>query len=262
MNRLLIILFLVGVADCQITTSSDTASTAFLTVLSPISALPVYLDSLQIGRTPLENCKITTGTHRLVVVSSYGMAWNADNYVQTFTAGPGQKLEFNAVLVPSLLLNTIPYGAKVYINGQLLGTTPLRIQTPALTARIEMEGYESRDILLESLKGPAHVVPLIPNANWLSTHQKQKHDHQRTIKWRKRLMYGSLALAAVTGFTTARFRSRGDDAYAGYMSTAIPADMDRFYAKSRKYDKYAGVSYVLFETGFVMTVYFFLSSRQ
>jgi hypothetical protein len=262
MKRLFILAFFWGVTYCQTVTLSDTASSAFLTVHCGLPELPVYLDSLQIGRTPLENYEIVSGIHRLMVASPYGVAWNADNYIQTFTVSPGEKVEFDVAFAPNVVLNTIPYGAAVFENAQLLGTTPLRIQPRAPTVRIEKEGYESQEILLESLKGSAHIIQMTPNARWFLAQQKMQNDHQSKLKWRKRLMFGSLALAAVTGFTTVHFRSRGNDAYADYMATAIPADMDRYYAKSREYDKYAGISYIIFEMGFMLTGYFFLSSRQ
>jgi len=243
------------------TTAPPESLKAALTVRCVYSSLPVYLDSAQIGATPLENYSISTGDHVLLVPSPYGMAWNTPGYTHAFNAGAGQTCEFEAVFTKTLILNSLPYGADILLEGRVLGKTPLAVQ-PMGAVRIEKEGYEPQEINLDALAGPSLTITLKPQQAWLQACRQNQAQHQKEVKWRRALMYGSMAVAAAAGYAAVHFHSKGNDAYADYMATASPVEMEQYLSRSHEFDHYAGVSYALFEIGFVLTAYFFLSSRQ
>jgi hypothetical protein len=255
MKKYLIIIVLFSRAFCQ-------QPDAFLSVNSQLASLPVYLDSVRIGVTPLQDYAIRPGTHVLIVPSPYGLAWNEPGYVQSFSAEAGQEYKFEPVFTKNIFINSIPYGAHVIVDDKLQGCTPLTISALPQIIRIEKEGYEPQDIDVTQVQGTSLTMKLKPLQSWLLANQQKQHAHERKIKWRKRFMWGSMALAAAAGYATIYYHNQGNDAYSRYLTAALPEDMNRYYDRAHRYDKYAGWYYTLFEMGFVLTGYFFLGSRE
>ena len=79
-----------------------------------------------------------------------------------------------------------PSGAKVYVNGTLLGTTPVQLELKSInsyTIEFKKEGYETRTVLLNNSVGGGWIVldvlfglvPIIVDAatgNWYSLDQE------------------------------------------------------------------------------------------
>lgn len=79
-----------------------------------------------------------------------------------------------------------PSGAKVYVNGTLLGTTPVQLELKSknsYTIEFKKEGYETRTVLLNNSVGAGWIVldalfglvPIIVDAatgNWYSLDQE------------------------------------------------------------------------------------------
>jgi len=84
-----------------------------------------------------------------------------------------------------------PHGAKVYVNGDLLGTTPFELELKSnktYTIEFKKDGYETRTVLLNSSVGGGWIVldilgglfPVIIDAatgNWYSLDQ----DHVNAV---------------------------------------------------------------------------------
>ena len=84
-----------------------------------------------------------------------------------------------------------PRGAKVYVNGDLLGTTPFELELKSnktYTLEFKKDGYETRTVLLNSSVGGGWIVldilgglfPVIIDAatgNWYSLDQ----DHVNAV---------------------------------------------------------------------------------
>jgi hypothetical protein len=78
-----------------------------------------------------------------------------------------------------------PSGAKVYVNGQLMGTVPLQLElksNQSYTIEFRKEGYENRTVILNNSVGAGWIildvlfglVPIIVDAatgNWYSLDQ-------------------------------------------------------------------------------------------
>jgi len=78
-----------------------------------------------------------------------------------------------------------PSGAKVYVNGQLMGTTPFQLELKSnqtYTIEFRKEGYENRTVILNNSVGAGWIVldvlfgliPIIVDAatgNWYSLDQ-------------------------------------------------------------------------------------------
>ena len=80
----------------------------------------VYIDNKLVGRIPVRDIELPSGTHRIRI-----MAEMYNVYDDTFVVSDEEKKVLNPVLVPDfadITLNTIE-GAEIYVNGEKKGTT-------------------------------------------------------------------------------------------------------------------------------------------
>jgi len=237
---------------------------AFLSITAPQDSLPIFLDGKEIGVTPLGRVAIPIGQHQLVVRSPLWPAWDHPDYIIDFEAQAGQRYEFRAVFPVKVIVNSIPNQAKVYEGDKLLGTTPLiftKMDSMDRTLRIEKTGYNPYSLHTSQLSEKAILIRLQPNEEWVAKVTAEQKSRAKKISLHRRLMFTSLGVAAIAGLATIHFRSRGNEEYSRYLSTAIPEEMDDHFDRAQYYDRMAGATYALFEMGFVMSGYFFLTSR-
>lgn len=257
-NTLIYILMAVALSSAQVLLPTD--STATITVASGQDSLPVLLDGQPIGKTPIKDFAVKSGSHELTVYSPVWPSWNQKDYKVMFVALPGQSYRFEPTFETLVTIHSIPYGASVYHRGKLLGTTPCQVNLrEGLTADIELEGYVPVQV---ELTKQTHTVELEPLEDWVNARLEREQQRQQRIIRNRKLMFASLWLAAAAGYSTAYFRSKGNEEYDRYMRTAIPEKMDDYFRKAESYDRISSVSYALFEMGFVFAGYFFLTSRR
>lgn len=246
----------------QITVRAAKDSLSVLQVTAAYDSLVVYLDGAAIGKTPLDSFFIKTGSHELAVQSPYWPSWSQPNYSASFFAAAGNTYHFKARFIKNVLINSIPYGAAIFENDSLIGTTPQHVlQNENSHIRVEKEGYESFSFDLGQGDKLSYVIRLNPKKEWLLENQIRAEKKKIKIKHRRRLLAASIGFAAAAGLSTIHFRSRGNEEFAAYQKTAIPSQMDQHFENAQFNDRLASASYALFELGFVMTGYFFLSSR-
>ncbi|ASJ09113.1 hypothetical protein A3L11_07675 [Thermococcus siculi] len=83
----------------------------------------VYVDNYFIGTTPLEEIKLSTGTHELRVKKD-----GYEEYAEDFEIRPGETTKIHAVLEAksgNLRVNSTLPGLEVYLDGSYIGTTPI-----------------------------------------------------------------------------------------------------------------------------------------
>ncbi|MCK4425858.1 MAG: serine/threonine protein kinase, partial [Deltaproteobacteria bacterium] len=97
-----------------------------LKVVSEPSASAVFLDENHVGETPL-SIRMWMGGKHIIKVTKKGH----NDFKQSIEIQFGKTKEINAELVPKLLggltVKSHPEGANVYLDGQMKGVTPLRL---------------------------------------------------------------------------------------------------------------------------------------
>jgi len=113
-----------------------------LIVTSIPSNASVYLDDKFIGTTPLDVKNLDEGDFELKVkLKQY------ETYSEHISLKKGETIERNITLRKSLTyvsINSNPQGAKTYIDGTLIGSTPIEITNlseGSHTIRLELDGY-------------------------------------------------------------------------------------------------------------------------
>ncbi len=254
-----IVLFLLAIA---FSIHSREDNHAYLHISSTPSGLPVYHNNAFIGNTPLHHYAIEPGNHHIVIYSPYWPSWNIDNFEKHLVVYKDQTYPIKATFPKMIYINSLPYDANVYADDNLLGKTPLYLAADTLkTIRLVKKGYLPSSIRLDSLQRMA-VVELTPNKVYARERLEQTRQKDQKLRLKKNLFWASMAVTVAAGLSTIHFRSKGRDEYDNYMHTITPKKMNEHFENSRFYDRLAGFSYALFESGFVLSGYFFLSSRR
>jgi len=102
-----------------------------------IQTARVYLDSQEVGYTPLIELAASAGVRRLdVQVERY------QDYHGTVTVeGCGQRQELNLALTPGwsdVSISSVPAGALVMVDGAQVGETPVTLELPAGTHEVQL----------------------------------------------------------------------------------------------------------------------------
>jgi hypothetical protein len=256
---LLAILFLF----CGITFSNESDSTAVLTITGEQDSLLVLLDNKVIGKTPIKNIQIPSGVHELVVHSPQWPSWSQKDFQNSFVALAGNSYEFKLEFQSVVTINSVPFGASVLVNREKIGKTPYQMSVGEFqTVQLEMQGYQTKTVDLNQVNDFFYMVNLVPTEEWLISKAKSEHEKRGILRSNRNMMLASLGFAAAAGIATLHFRDKGNEEYAAYQSTAIPANMEDHYSSTEYYDQLASISYALFELGFVVSGYFFLTSRE
>jgi hypothetical protein len=241
--------------------SLSAAQSATLDIAADVDGLPVFLDGRRIGETPLAGQRIDTGPHELAVQSPYGAVWNQPHYSASFVAVPGQNYRFKAAFEKKISINSQPYGAKVYRDTTKIGYTPLSVNSAEKEVLLVHPGYEPYTLDLSKIEGVSAVVILQPQEQWVLSQERSERIFRNKMRNRQKMMFVSMGFSAIAGLLTIHFRSEGNEEYSRYLETAVPAEMERYYKNAQNFDRLAGLSYALFELGFVLTGYYFLTSR-
>ena len=244
----------------------DTSSQDFsiINIHADFPGLSVFLDGDSIGKTPLNNYKISVGHHALIVQPPEWPVWDRGEFSVTFLADARDTLTFKATFPQNVLVNSIPYDAQVYLNDQLAGVTPMMLSLSRSgddVIRIEKEGYVAFETKPD---GSVKILyaELKQREEWRQKQQAEKTAKEKSIRNNKKLLISSLGVAVTTGLLTLHFRSRGNDEYALYQKASHPSAMNEHYDKAQYYDGLASISYAVFEVSFVLSGYFFLTSRE
>jgi hypothetical protein len=113
-----------------------------LTIFSEPSGAEVYLNGTLIGSTPIQNYKITPGKYKLEITKE-----NYESNIIEVIVNPGESKNVSVTLSPIkgiLEIVSDPLGAEVYINGTLIGTTPIKeyqVVPGVYEVKVVKEGY-------------------------------------------------------------------------------------------------------------------------
>ena len=150
---------------------TDLATVATLTVTSTPSGATVYVDGMQIGKTPLQGHQIDTGVHRVKQVEVRLSLSGYQSRVSKLTLKGGQKMPWAVRLeklvsqTATLTVTSTPSGASVYVDNARIGKTPLtgyKVDTGVQREKqvevgLSLSGYNNRVARL-TLKGGQEEV--------------------------------------------------------------------------------------------------------
>ena len=146
---------------------NELATIATLTVTSAPRGADIYINNTRIGKTPLMNYKVDTGVRREKQVEVGLELAGYKSRVAKLTLKGGEKTPWNVRLekfvsqIATLTVTSTPSDASVYVDGVLIGPTPLHdyeIDTgmapeKQIEVGLELSGYKSRVAKLKLRRG-------------------------------------------------------------------------------------------------------------
>ncbi|WP_232473523.1 PEGA domain-containing protein [Thermococcus profundus] len=139
----------------------------YLTVYSIPSDAEVYVDGSLVGKTPVVECRLSTGRHEVRIVKE-----DYEEYFMNVTIEPGKSTVINATLTPkpaTLTIISIPAGAEVYINGTYEGLTPLNLTLQPGTYEVKLVKDEYKDYRTVIIISADETVSLNPTLSPVET---------------------------------------------------------------------------------------------
>lgn len=230
---------------------------AYLTILSQPEQVRVRLDSVIIGTTPLHRLKITPGNHTIEALSPYDGLWNITNITRTFAVKSGSDTTIHIRFQRPVIINSIPYDARLIRNNLILGLTPLTLPFEENRGKeflLEKDGYRSFRFVLEKPRN--YLFELEPVQPEISAEERGSFTYS-LLHTRLKSKFLFLTGTVVTHWLAFYFKNVADENYEKYARTADPQLMKKYWDETRKYDRLSditlGISYA-FLSGLIYTV--------
>lgn len=223
-------------------TGAVRAETGTVTVLSEPSGCWVRVDSVLIGQTPLENLELSTGPHTITVFPHASGTWNIEERHFHITLAPGESRRLEAVFSAPAYVNSVPFGARVYQDTTLLGTTPLFLpleQYGGRQLRMERPGYKSYTFTLRGDDGL--LAHLERDEGLLAETAPPRFGgmfKQRHIKTK----FSLLAVSVAAQWASFYFKNVADSRYDDYRRAADPQRAQQFWDETERFDTFSDVS--------------------
>lgn len=240
--------------------SADSVLTARLEVTTALDSAAVFLDTLQLGKTPLMLDSVSPGTHSIRIVPPQPDAWTVQPVLDTVILLPGQTLVRSYRLRTFLPVRTDPGGAQLFLNDSLAGITPLLVRSsdirPDTRLELRMDGFEPVVVLPSALAGETVLTVALKSglrsqtpAGAPSVLTTQSWD-ARTVG---RVVSGGVSILA--GIGAAYFKVAADQKQEAYLATGDPA----LASERRRLDTLAAVSLILSQAGIIVLSYLLIA---
>ena len=250
MKALLILLILL--AGCVYATNGD----SHINVYSKHEGVGIRIDSIWIGKTPIHNYPISSGKHTVEAINAEPGIWQNANYMAEVNIPSRRDTTIWVKFEKWVKINSIPYHAQLFYENNLMGKTPINIsfqENQGKLFRLEKQGFETTEFTLSS--DEPYTIKMHPlNINPAESEQSFFYSmvHNR-FKLKMLLITGSV----VTHWMAFALKNVADDNINKYHKTTNPAEMEKYWNETRRYDRYSeislGVSYA-FLSGLIYTV--------
>ncbi len=244
--------------------AQEAEKVGFVWVRATRAGTEIRLDGRTVGFTPLDTLKVSPGRHRLVAIVPDRTSWLDRDWASDIEVRPGETLKVEIVFERSYSINSVPYGAQVFVNGKVIGDTPAIVSLPDTASAADIiltkEGFLPDTLRLNEWSQRLIQVKLTrkPGAAIAVTFSGASAGELQatTKKW----IYISAGAGVLTGLTALYFKRRADNTYDRYMKAIDPTEIERLYNRTKRFDDYAALSFVAFQVSFGSTLYFFLKT--
>lgn len=202
----------------------------------------VRVDSILVGKTPLNNFVLVAGSHAIQVYPPNNGVWNLQERVLEVSVLPNQNMPLNIVFSSPVFINSIPYGAQLFNKETPLGFVPLYLpfeENKGKQFRLEKEGYKPFSFTLTT--NQSIIAELEKASNF-----KDEKDHSRLLgfipKRNLKSKFTLLAISIASNWASFYFKNVADDNFERYQQTADPRLMDQYWQQTQKYDRLSEIA--------------------
>jgi hypothetical protein len=230
--------------------------------------LAVIIDGKNAGFTPLQNLPLAPGKHEIAVRRAQPESWLDYDWVEICSLQAGDTLKLTPRFFMGYSLNSTPFGAEVYINGILQGTTPLVWRLPEgeiVDVEIRKTGFQAESLQIgkidESVSAMRlYAVVLKPEKNVTMPREFEGSPQQADLSRQRHTLLSAAGVSLASGIAAILLKGKADYYYEQYLTASLPSKRDISYKYAQMYDLYSNMATVVFEVSFAVSFYFFLKS--
>jgi hypothetical protein len=241
---------------------------AYISVESQHPDLPVLIDDKEVGFTPLRHWPLPPGKHEIAVKRSSPESWLDFDWTETCSLQAGDTLTFVARFLKGYSLNSTPFGAEVYANGILQGTTPMVLRLPEgemANVEIRQAGYQSAQVQIGEAGQPEtrlYTVTLKAARETALIREVEQSRRRFQASKNRRIAWMAAGVSLASGVAAILLKDKADHFYEQYLTTSRPAARESAYQRAVDFDRYSGIATGAFEASFAVSFYFFLKSTS
>jgi len=258
MTKILIIASVL-VCSCLFSqTSPRPDSLGTITVQTDPPGADLFIDSMFVGKSPLQSLPIQQGTHHVKAFYPSVFSWNASVTEETLEVVSAGNFEMRLILGKILKVQTDPPGGTVLYAGKALGVTPLYVRGASAIAGnlvIQKSGYDSLTVPSSEIKDGFLRLQLHPVSGpgaALTLADLRGPDIVATEHWPT---YVSGLTMIVSGVTSAYLKDQANKEFERYLVSKNPASL----STTNRLDRGAAISLVISQISFVVLSYLLLS---
>ncbi|MCU0644967.1 MAG: PEGA domain-containing protein [bacterium] len=226
------------------------------------AGIEILIDGKLIGMTPLPFIALQPGIHQIAALHPQRFLWGNLDWLQTVQIAAGDSIILKPSFKILFSLQSKPFGAEIYINGEFQGTTPLTIAIESKDSSsviLKKEGYNDQFLNLNQFQTNHLQIPLVRNNQLFDFKQVEENEQKKQSHYRK-LTYGMWGLSVLTGLATVYFKDQADEKYRQYLVASSLRDMNKLFNDSRRFDQYSNISLGAVQGCFVLSFYFLIKS--
>ena len=234
-------------------------SVGTVSIITEPSGADLYIDSLFVGKSPLQSIALERGPHTIRAFYPSVFAWNAIVTREPLDISAGEHQEKRLVVGQVMRIQSDPPGGIVHSDGSVIGMTPLYARSPspgALDLIIQKEGFDSLRIPLSEIRAGFVRVQLSPKSGLGGAVRPGDvlvgNGAAATDHW---LTYASGATMIVSGVASAYLKDRANRNFDSYLRTNSPADL----SLTKRLDREAAAALIVSQISFAILAYFLLS---
>lgn len=224
--------------------------------------IEILIDGKLIGMTPLPLIELPTGAHQIAALHPQRFLWGNLDWVQTIQISIADTLIVKPTFRILCSIHSEPFGAEVFLNNELQGTTPLTIALDTQTSYsllLKKEGYADYYLDGSPIQSNHLQVKLSKDDQFFDVKAEQQQQQKTQSRYRK-LTYGLWGLSILTGLATVYFKDKADEKYQQYLVAGSLRDMNRFFNDTKRFDQYSNISLGAVQGCFVLSFYFLIKS--
>ncbi|MBD3288703.1 PEGA domain-containing protein [candidate division KSB1 bacterium] len=244
--------------------ASLSAQTGYLKIDTPDSGLVISINDSAVTKTPVQPLNLLPGDYDVIVTNPKKGFWRYNDWTRTVTIEPTDTTVIQPQFSLNVIIRTTPFDARVYLNNEYIGSTPLyyEIADPENAVfMIKKSKYRPETIAPDTIESAAINIDLKPIADQRSP-VLQRSSKNQTISSNKKFIYSLFAFTIASGFTAAYLKDRADKKYNQYLSTASLQKMNEYYEDSKMLDTYSSISLGMFEVSFAVSLYYLIKKSE
>ncbi len=212
-----------------------------VTIVSKPEKCWVRIDSVLVGKTPIQQFSLAPGEHTIQVFPNNNGIWNVQERIFHLTIKAHHDTTIDALFSRPVYINSVPFGANLLYDSTNIGRTPLYIpfeENKGKQFELVKTGYKPYFFTLDTTHSifarlePEEATTKVSKPQLLGFIPKRRLKSKFTL----------LALTVAAHWASFYFKNQADENFDRYNRTTNPKLMDRYWNRTRKFDRLSAIS--------------------